>query len=415
MSERKKGRGLRRIIERARILHANSSMVIFFCILFLNVLSVVMVTSASISNQTDLAYIIKNGIKNAAYSLFCLGLYFAGMVSYKKEIFQKGILLWLLAGIGSLVLAWYSTRVFYGEGGIFGAYAWLVIPGTSFTIQPSEFIKPMIIALIASYMCDFNFNNIRSGLQIMWLPILLFIVLVGIVVFVQRDMGTGFIICAIAGITFLMPSHSIFRKLQRADMALIALVLVGFVALMNEDVILWLQAKDIDFLYVTLNRFRSAINPTFDITNASREIFNSLYSIATGGLWGVGLGNSVQKYGYINATESDYIFAIIVEETGIRGICYVFIPYILLLSTLIKYAFVTKKEYQKTILVGVASYLFVHLFLNIGGVTGLAPLTGIPLLLVSSGGSAQFGISLALGIAQHAIATHKLVMKGENL
>ncbi|MBQ1826836.1 MAG: FtsW/RodA/SpoVE family cell cycle protein, partial [Erysipelotrichaceae bacterium] len=240
MTENKKKTLVTLLGERLRKLHANSSMVIFACIIFLNIFSIVMVTSASISNQTDLAYIIKNGIKNVIYCLICLVFYFAAMLFFNKEFFQKGIILCLLAAIGSLFLAWYSTKIFYGEGGIFGAYAWLVIPGTSISIQPSEFIKPLIIALLASYMCDYSFNNIKSGLQIMWLPILLFAVLVATVVFVQRDMGTGFIICAIAGITFLMPSHSIFRKLQRADLILIGLVLAGFVVLMNEKVIIWL-------------------------------------------------------------------------------------------------------------------------------------------------------------------------------
>lgn len=386
--------------------HSDTDKGIYYSIIVLSLFSLVMVASASISNASSTWYIVKTIIKNIGY-LFIFGLfYFVTMNEYETVTVRKNIYVLSVIGIIALVAAYFTTRAFYGSAGINGAYAWLMISANSITVQPSEFIKPLMIAMNAVLLADRSFNRL-TPFGIIVGPLILFVTYCCIIALLQHDLGTVFIIAAISTVCFLIPSHKKLKKYQIIDACLIAFVCVIFVLLLNEDVLLAVQRLEIPFLEVTLNRFRSALDPTFDTTGISREIYNSLYSIASGGLWGVGLGNSIQKYGYINATESDYIFAITVEELGIIGILLIFVPYIIILVELLRYAFKVDKDADRTILVGTAVYMFVHMFLNIGGVTGLVPLTGIPLLLVSSGGSAQLAVAIALGMSQRVISDYK--------
>jgi cell division protein FtsW len=153
-------------------------------------------------------------------------------------------------------------------------------------------------------------------------------------------------------------------------------------------------------------RFSAVTNPDYH-NDATREIFYSLLGISRGKLLGVGLGNSVQKFGYLVSSDADYIFAVIVEETGLFGIGLVFIPYIVLIGTLLSKARRVEKDTGRVILMGTVFYLFVHFMFNVGGVSGLIPLTGVPLLLISRGGSALISILFLLGLCQGVIANDK--------
>ncbi len=117
-----------------------------------------------------------------------------------------------------------------------------------------------------------------------------------------------------------------------------------------------------------------------------------------------GFGQSVQKMQYLPAASTDYILAITVEEFGILGFLVILGGYGVLIYRLFKYALMSKREGYKILYIGTAMYLFIHFVFNVGGVTGLIPLTGIPLLFISSGASSLVSICSAIGIAQAAIA-----------
>ncbi|MBR2792149.1 MAG: FtsW/RodA/SpoVE family cell cycle protein [Erysipelotrichaceae bacterium] len=162
-------------------------------------------------------------------------------------------------------------------------------------------------------------------------------------------------------------------------------------------------------------RFISAGNPLWDRFGYSQELLNSLLGIARGNIRGVGLGNSIQKFGYLASADADYIFPVIVEELGLLGIACVFIPYTIIYVTLIKYAIKVKTEKEKVVLIGTLSYLFVHMFLNIGGVSALIPLTGVPLILISRGGTSLITVLTTLGICQNIIRKYnKKVSENED-
>lgn len=115
------------------------------------------------------------------------------------------------------------------------------------------------------------------------------------------------------------------------------------------------------------------------------------------------MGGSSRKFGYLTQADSDYILAIIVEETGIFGLGFIAICYGIILFRLFKYTFITNVVHYKTILVGTAVYLFAHFVLNVGGVSAFIPLTGVPLLFISSGGTALMSAFTAIGMCQYVI------------
>ena len=145
------------------------------------------------------------------------------------------------------------------------------------------------------------------------------------------------------------------------------------------------------------------MNPFIDQYGSGYQLVNGLVSFATGGWFGLGYGNSVRKYTRFPAANTDFILAIVVEELGIIGFLLIYIPYMVIIIRLFMYALKMKSERGKIILIGVAMYIVIHSLFNIGGVTGLIPLTGVPLLMISSGGSSTLSTMCAIGIAQAVI------------
>ena len=125
--------------------------------------------------------------------------------------------------------------------------------------------------------------------------------------------------------------------------------------------------------------------------------------MSEGGLKGKGIGNSTRKYMNFPEANNDFILAIIIEECGFIGFLFLLALYGFIIYRLFYYARRIKSESARIILVGTAMYFFLHIFLNVGGVTGLIPLTGVPLLMISSGGSSTLSVMCAVGIAQAVI------------
>ena len=155
-----------------------------------------------------------------------------------------------------------------------------------------------------------------------------------------------------------------------------------------------------------LGRILAWLDPLSDPYGSSFHQINGLIAFAKNGFFGLVLGNSTQKFGYIPESQNDYISAIIFEELGVFGLALIIIPYTIIIYRLFSYAYKVKDPKHKIILCGIASYFFLHLFLNVGGVSCLIPLTGVPLLCVSSGGSSTIAAYVALGIAQALISNY---------
>lgn len=285
-----------------------------------------------------------------------------------------------------------------------GAWAWIEIPGINATIQPSEFAKVTMIAILAVFLGDIRSKRVTLP-EMTTTPLIFALSAILIVIVFQRDLGSGVILFALAWILVLIPSAPQLKKSQWAMMFIFIFGVLLLLFLISKPGIIFIESLGLPEYMV--NRFRAMADPFADTRNIGYQLYNSLVAFVKGNWMGVGFGNSIQKFGYLPVAQSDYILAIIVEEMGFFGFLLVFVGYTVLISHLIIQSLTVRSERGKMVLFGTALYLLLHFILNVGGVTSLIPLTGVPLLLISAGGSSQMAIMMALGICQNIIATEK--------
>lgn len=275
------------------------------------------------------------------------------------------------------------------------------------SIQPAEFFKIFLIILIA--VC---FEKIRTK-NISFLKAFIPVFIFGgaglfIIIFLQRDMGTAMIVLLLISILLMIPYHPNFTKKQALMFKLtIIFSIIGFFLLTNLglDLIINLNGGLESNKYQVL-RFVAARNPFLDAQGSGLQLIYGLEAIARGGLFGVGVGNSTVKF-LIPEGRTDYIITIIMEEIGLVGFLFITFLMLLIVGRLIYFALRSKNESYKVILLGVALYFLFHYILNVGGVSGLIPLTGIPLLMVSSGGTSLLAVFIGIGICQGLISVIK--------
>ena len=398
-----------------------TDVLITLCLIFLTLFGTVMIASASITSRSNTTQVvISSAIRQLIYVFLGFTVYLFMIKYFSLEKTSKRIVMELMV-VGGLLLV---ARLF---GNIGGAYAWISLGPLSF--QPSEIAKVFIILTIAIFMCDKRATNVKKSSTLVFYPLIVMLVFGFIIIGIQSDFGSGFAFLGIGGICFLIPSNKLYRKWQMRIIAIVILIVIFTRFFMTEGFRNWLTSdavaefvannrlfgKIFNKVAYQFYRFLSAGNPLWDRFGYSQELLNSLLGMSRGNLTGVGLGNSIQKFGYLASASADYIFPVIVEELGIIGIACVFIPYFIIYIRLIRYALLVKTEKEKVILVGTFAYLFIHMFLNIGGVTAFIPLTGVPLLLVSRGGTSMICTMAIMGISQNVIRKYnRRVREDEN-
>lgn len=381
-------------------------------IIALLALNVAMVISASsgIAGSND-GLIFKTIMKLGLFDVAALIVYFICGAFYNKKIMVKNKHYFIF---GFIMLGLLFVPLMFPE--VNGARAWIDIKIG--TIQPSEFMKVFLILFFSTlyYLLELaRANNTRldEPFPQKQLKFLLYAGLsVFIVFFLQNDLGSAIVmICIVFVVGFFDMDRSELSKFYKT---LRSIFLIGFVSVLA----LWVFTPILENLIQLLplqdyqiDRFLSAADPTYDPLGSSFQLINSLYAFATGGLEGLGFGESIQKFGYIPEAQTDYILAITAEELGIIGVSIVFAGYAIICGRLSAFTRRAKCLSDKVILLGVQTYMFMHLLLNAGGVIGLIPLTGVPLLFVSNGGSSLLAIVGALAICQNIIVKIKLEEK----
>ena len=204
-------------------------------------------------------------------------------------------------------------------------------------------------------------------------------------IFIQPDLGTTIIFCCIVGAIFLSVPISKEIKFKTSFISL-GLLFFAIVVILGSGKGVLLERQ--------LERFNFT-NPCSRILDDGNQVCNCYIAINNGGLTGVGLGNSTQKYLYLPEPYTDFIFAIIVEELGvITGVililAYIFILYRILL--------IGRKCPNNCY--GVAIYIFLHIAINLMGIMGIMPMTGVPLPFISYGGSFTTSLIIALTLVQ---------------
>ncbi len=292
-----------------------------------------------------------------------------------------GIFSWglLLIGIVALVLV-----LFLGEKHN-QAFSWFKVGFIS--IQPSEFIKIITIVFLANYY-DKNQKKL-NGWAASLFPIGICAIIAGLI-FIQPDLGTTIIYCAIVGIIFL--AVPITKEIKfKTIFAIVGLLAFGILALVGsgKGVLLERQIQRFDYR-----------RPCDKILSTGSQVCNCYIAINNGGLTGVGLGNSTQKYLYLPEPYTDFIFAIIVEELGVITGILIILMYMFIILRILLIGRASPSNHGAVMCYGIAAYIALHIMVNLMGIMGLIPLTGVPLPFMSYGGSFTICLIAALTIVQ---------------
>lgn len=305
---------------------------------------------------------------------YLVALYFPTKLFKKTSPFLMIILILSLLGL-----------IIYGDvyGGTKGWYDLKVI-----TIQPSEIGKIIIILYLAYY-----YEKHKDDLDNQWtlLKPLLAIIIVFVLITIQPDLGTasvffGIIILIFYALPIKKETRGPINKIFLGGIALIALSL--------------LLTKGSFLRDYQLQRF-NFIDPCkrYD-EKTGYQLCNSLIAFNNGGLIGKGPGESTQKYLYLPESHTDFIYSIIVEEWGLVGGLVIIILYFYMLYRILKIANSATNLGNSIIAYGVFSYLLIHIIVNLVGVMGIGPLTGLPLPFLSYGGSYTITLLFSMGLVQ---------------
>lgn len=317
-------------------------------------------------------------IKQAAFLIVGLIL---SIVMIKFNTKSYGVFSWglLLIAIASLVILLIIGRAQNQ------AISWYDLGVIS--IQPSEFVKVITIVFLAHYY-DRNSSKLKSwGKSLLPIGIC---AIVAALIFIQPDLGTTIIYSVTVGIIFL--AVPIAKDIKfKVFLAIVGLLVVGSLVLIGtgKGVLLERQMQRFDFS-----------RPCDKILDNGNQVCNCYIAINNGGLTGVGLGNSTQKYLYLPEPYTDFIFAIIVEELGVITGILIILAYMFIIFRILIIGRRSPNNRGATMCYGVAAYIFLHIAINLMGIMGMMPMTGVPLPFMSYGGSFTICLIAALTIVQ---------------
>ncbi|MBP2240035.1 cell division protein FtsW [Cytobacillus eiseniae] len=257
-----------------------------------------------------------------------------------------------------------------------GSRSWIGVG--AFSIQPSEFMKLAMISFLAKFLSERQkvITSFKKGL----VPSLGIVFLAFGLIMLQPDLGTGTVM---VGTCIVMIFIAGARIRHFVFLGLIGLA--GFIALV-------LSAP------YRMKRITSFLDPWEDPLGSGFQIIQSLYAIGPGGLFGLGLGQSRQKFFYLPEPQTDFIFAILSEELGFIGGSFVILLFALLLWRGVRIALGAPDLYGSFLAVGIVAMVAIQVMINIGVVTGLMPVTGITLPFLSYGGSSLTLMLIAIGV-----------------
>lgn len=255
-----------------------------------------------------------------------------------------------------------------------GATRWINLGFT--TLQPSELVKIAMIIFFATYLSQ-NRDKLKGLWEGFFKPFIILSPIILILVLVQDHLSASLVIILIVSVIMLMAGTR-FRYFATLGIAGVG---IGGAAL-------FLMAKFANKGGFRITRIISFLDPWADAQGAGWQIIQSLYAIGSGGLFGVGLGNSTQKYLYIPEPHNDFIFAVLAEELGFIGCIAVIALFAIFIWRGIVIAMKAPDMYGSLVAVGITAWVGIQAIINIAVVTSSMPNTGMPLPFFSYGGTA---------------------------
>lgn len=280
-----------------------------------------------------------------------------------------------------------------------GSLNWILIFGIKF--QPSEFAKPIIIVMLA-LLFDWLSRSLKKGtIKNEWSFVAIWFVfgiIIPAIVFFQGDIGTGGIIAVISfGMFAVCPLEK--KSIIKYLLTIFGIGILCFVILF--------MARGYIFSGEQKERLTQFLNPCSNYDDSGYQICNCFIAMNDGGIKGLGIGKSKQKYSYIPEAYTDSIFAIIIEEVGVVMGILIILLYLFMICRILKISQIASTTRGRYIAFGTAIYLFMHVLLNLGGLLGILPLTGVPLPLITYGGSFTIAFIASLALTQRVCIESK--------
>ena len=265
-----------------------------------------------------------------------------------------------------------------------GAYRWIDLGFITF--QPSELVKIAMILFFAKYLTDHK-KKIHKFKEGFIYPLLWLVPVIAILVFVQSHLSASLVIIMLVAILMLM-----------AGTRLRYFMTIGVGAAGLGGAALYILAKFFDIGAYRLERLTAFMDPWSDPTDKGFQIIQSLYAIGSGGLFGVGLGNSTQKYLYLPEPQNDFIFAVIAEELGFIGCIAIITLFGIFIWRGVLIAMKAPDSYGSLVAIGITALIGLQAIINIAVVTSSIPNTGMPLPFFSYGGTSLLILLCSVGI-----------------
>lgn len=356
--------------------------VLFLTVMSLVSLGVVMVFSASeystLVNYDDSFHYFKQQLVWALLGLAAMFI----MVRYDYWRLKHYILPILIIAFVLLVMV-----LIPGVGReVNNARRWIAVGPLPFA--PAELVKLCIIIFTAYGLSQQKgrINNFLKGI----LPYLIVMVLAAGLILLQPDLGTAM---SLAGIVFVMLFAAGARMVHLGSLAATGIVAIGFAIVLEP---------------YRMRRFLAFWDPWADPLDTGFHTIQGLYAIGSGGLFGLGLGQSKQKFLYLPENHTDFIFAIIGEELGFIGALLVILLFALFIWRGLKIAVTSTDPFASLLATGITAWVGIQSVINIGVVTGSLPVTGIPLPFISYGGTSllftMIGVGMLLNISRFTAA-----------
>ncbi|MBT4516896.1 MAG: putative lipid II flippase FtsW [Candidatus Komeilibacteria bacterium] len=294
--------------------------------------------------------------------------YLAIRINY--DHYRKLAWLALFASFGLLLLVFFTSL-----SGDYSAQSWIILGGFSF--QPAELVKLFLIIFLAAWF-EKQGDNMKS-LKSTTIPFVIIMGLISFLIIKQPDIGT----LSIIGLTALAMYYVAGAKLTH----LWSILSAGALAF-----IIMVKAAP-----YRMNRITAWLNPDIDPQGIGWQIKQSLIAVGSGGWLGLGLGASRQK-SYLPQPANDSIFAVIAEEIGFLFVLAFIILFIILIHRGFQIVRKSNDNFAKLLAIGISTWMALQIFINIGGILKLMPLTGVPLPFISLGGTNLVVTLIAMGV-----------------
>lgn len=257
-----------------------------------------------------------------------------------------------------------------------GARRWISIAGLSF--QPAEFLKLGFVIYLATWLSGVKekIGNIKFGL----LPFLLIVAIIASLLLMQPDIGT-FLVIATAGFAIFLSAGARWRDI-------IIVLIIGILGIISIAILKPYAAE----------RIVTFLDPSRDYHRASYQLQQSLIAIGAGGMFGRGFGQSIQKFGFLPEPVGDSVFSVAAEEFGFIGGLFLISLFVFFAFRGLKIARFSPDLFGSLLTTGIIMLIITQSFFNIASMTGVVPMSGLPLLFVSHGGTALFFTLASIGI-----------------